>query len=251
MRPSLELVAKTSFTAGRVSPPIRTASAGNGTTVTSPANARSRPASSSAASMDVRNPTRPKLTPITGTSLPRKRWKARSIEPSPPSVTARSGRPSSPVTSTPFASASRSTRATASATLGSWLCVTIVTRSTTLGDGVADPRVELGGESGVGSLDEVEEELTVAFRSRQARVYDPGGLRPPAEGGFRHLPGHAASRLGIAHDAATRGRGAGLELRLHEHDGLPAGRRQLEHRRQRLADADERDVADDELGGKR
>jgi hypothetical protein len=33
---------------------------------------------------------------------------------------------------------------------------------------MADPGVEVSGESGASSLDEVEEELTVAFRSRQA-----------------------------------------------------------------------------------
>ena len=37
-----------------------------------------------------RNPTRPKLTPITGTVVPRNRCSARSIVPSPPSTTARS-----------------------------------------------------------------------------------------------------------------------------------------------------------------
>src|SRR5207247_8640008 len=118
---------------------------------------------------------------------------------------------------------------------------------TALGDGMADPRFELNGESGVGSLDEVEEELTVAFRSRQARVYDPGGLRPPCQRRFRNLVEDAAPRPGIANDPAASLAAAGLELRLHENHGLPARRRQLEERRQRLPDADERDVADDEL----
>src|SRR5262249_45327365 len=209
----------------------------------SPANARSRPASSSSASIDVRKPTRPKLTPITGTPVPRKRWNARSIEPSPPSVTARSGRPSSAVTSTPLASARRSTRETASATPGSWLCVTIAMRST---NGIDDPRVEPGGESGLGFLDEVEEELTVAFRSRQARVYDPGGLRPPDQGLDGELADDPPPRLEIPDDSPARLAAARLELRLHEHDCPPPRRRQLEQRRQRLPHADERDIADDQ-----
>src|SRR5439155_8850142 len=43
----------------------------------------------------------------------------------------------------------------------------------------------------------------------------------------------------------------GLELRLDEHERLPAGRGERERRRQRLADADERHVARDELRGER
>ena len=49
------------------------------------------PASSSSAAIAVRKPTRPKLTPSTGTPVPRKRASARSIVPSPPSTIAMSG----------------------------------------------------------------------------------------------------------------------------------------------------------------
>jgi hypothetical protein len=48
------------------------------------------------------------------------------------------------------------------------LCVTIAIRRTRSGDGALDPGVELGGELRLVSLDEVEEELTVPFRSWQA-----------------------------------------------------------------------------------
>jgi hypothetical protein len=93
----------------------------------------------------------------------------------------------------------------------------------------------------------VEEELTVAFRSRQARVYDPRGLRPPRQRRLGQLADDAAPRPGIADDPAASLAAARLELRLHEHDRLPARASQVQQRRQRLPDADERDVADHEL----
>src|SRR3954451_4832089 len=240
-----------SLTAGQLSPPICTSSADSSTTAKSPPKTRSRPCSSSSASIDVRKPTRPKLTPITGTPVSRKRWKARSIDPSPPSVTARSGPSSSPVSSTPIDPASRSSRETASSTASTWLWVMTASRLTGLFDGIGDPGVELGAELGAGSVDEGEEELTVAFRSGQPRVYDSGGLCPPAECGFRDLSGNPPPDGRIAHDTGAHVLPAGLELRLHEHDGLPARRCELEQGRERLSDADERDVADGEVRRKR
>ena len=111
--------------------------------------------------------------------------------------------------------------------------------------------MELGSEAGAVSLDEVEEELTVAFRSRQPRVYDPGRLGSPRECGFGDLERDAPPDLRISHDAAARISPAGLELGFHEHDGFPSRCRELQQRRQSLAQADERDVADDELGRER
>jgi aminoglycoside 6'-N-acetyltransferase len=98
-----------------------------------------------------------------------------------------------------------------------------------------------------GSLDEVEEELTVAFRSRQTRVYDPGRLCSPGERGLGHLPGDSAPGSPIADDAPADVLAAGLELRLHEHDSVPTRRGELQQPGQRLPHADKRDVADDEL----
>src|SRR4029079_5528482 len=43
----------------------------------------------------------------------------------------------------------------------------------------------------------------------------------------------------------------GLELRLHEDEGLPARSGKTQYRRKRLRHADERDVADDEIGRER
>ena len=97
----------------------------------------------------------------------------------------------------------------------------------------------------------MKEELTVAFRSRQTRVYDPGRLRPPRERGVRHIAGDTPPGLAIAYDAAAHLLAAGFELGLHEYDRLPAGRSELEQGRQCLSHADERDVADDEAGRKR
>src|SRR5438477_10678592 len=164
---------------------------------------------------------------------------------------ARSGASSSLISSIPIDPASRSSRETASSTTAAWLCVTTASRLTGLADGIGDPDVELRGELGTGSLDEVKEELTVAFRSRQARVYDPGRLCFPGERRLGHLPGDPPPGGRIAYDAAARVLAACLELRLHEHNRLPARRSEFEQPRQRLSYADERDVADDELRRKR
>ena len=61
------------------------------------------------AGMLVRNPTRPKFTPRQGMPVPRQRWSARSIVPSPPSTTTMSGSSSS-TTSTPQRAATARSR---------------------------------------------------------------------------------------------------------------------------------------------
>ena len=64
----------TSLTATSRSPPTSTSSVGSSTTSSSPANARATPALELVARRStLRKPTRPKLTPITGTPVPRKR----------------------------------------------------------------------------------------------------------------------------------------------------------------------------------
>ena len=86
-------------------------------TCSSPASARRTAVSRSPGSAVVRNPTRPKLTPKTGTPRPVTCCSARSTEPSPPSTITRSasrdvrlGRSSS----TPASAARRATRSAAS-----------------------------------------------------------------------------------------------------------------------------------------
>src|SRR6478736_327694 len=134
---------------------------------------------------------------MTGTPRPRNRFSAPSIVPSPPSTTARSA--SSPsTTSTPTFAAIAPTRATASSTL-SRPCVTTATRST---DGIGDPGLELGGELGIGSVDEVEDVLMVSLRAGKPGVYDPVRLGPCSEQGLCSLADDAAADGRIAHHAA-------------------------------------------------
>ena len=86
--------------------PFSTSSVGSSTTSSSPRNARVRPTSSSSGCIELRNPTRPKLTPITGMPVPRNVRSARSIVPSPPRTTTRSASPGSPLASRPCRAAS-------------------------------------------------------------------------------------------------------------------------------------------------
>src|SRR4051794_29687258 len=248
-----------SLTAGQRSPPVETSSAGNSTSVSSPAKARLRPSSSASTSIAVRNPTRPRLTPTTGTPVPRKRRRARSIVPSPPSTIARSAPPTSSPPPSPCLAASSSgssssiprSSATARSRESEWLlvsawpCVITAARFTS-GSGVVDPVFELIGILRPLALDEMQEELAVPLRAGQAGVYDARHLRPPPGRVRRHLAQHAPPHLAVANDAARRLCAPRLELRLHEHDRLPTARSERERRWQRLAHADERDVADDE-----
>src|ERR671925_57194 len=210
-------------------------------TVYSPASARSSPDSSSVSSIAERKPTRPKLTPITGTPAPRKRLSARSIVPSPPRTTARSG--VSSTSSMPRSRASCSTRSSASPT-SARPCATTATRLT---DGIRDPVVERGRKRRTRAVDEMEEELTVPLRAGEAGVGDADGLAVPLERRFGKRPDHPPMDRGVSHDAALHLLPARLELRLHEDDGLPARLREAENGRKGLAHADERDVARDQV----
>src|SRR5579862_4519160 len=132
--------------------------------------------------------------------VPWKRASARSIVPSPPSTTARSAlqAASSSNTSSTFAAcATASRRAIAGAMVVALACVTT---ATTLTDGSVDPSVEIGGEGGVVGMDEMEDELPVALRPRQARVYDAAGLCLRREQRRCHLPHDPALDCRVAHD---------------------------------------------------
>src|SRR5436190_2853079 len=253
MRPSVELVATTSFTATWRSPSSRTSSVGSSTTRYSPAKTRGSCRSSSSGPLDAREPTRPKLIPITGTSLPSRRASVRNIVPSPPSATASSaarGSPSSSSSVTPAASATARTRSTASST-STRPCVTRAARLTGR-DCCVDPLVEVIGKRRVVGLHDVEEELPVALRPGETGVYDAGHACPPVEGRLGDLPHDAGADDGVADDAALAHVGPpGLELRLHEHEGLPAAGGEAERGRQGHTNRDERDVADDQLGRER
>jgi hypothetical protein len=56
-----------------------------------------------------------------------------------------------------------------------------VTTAAVLTDGIGDPAVERGGDDGIWSVDEVEDELTVSLRPGKAGVYDPARLAPRGE----------------------------------------------------------------------
>src|SRR5581483_2588587 len=243
MRPSLPPATTTSLTAVRVSPPTETSSVDSSTVRYSPASTRETSASSRSAGIAVRKPTRPKLTPTTGTPVPRKRPSARSIVPSPPSTIAMSTSADSSTSSTPRSAATCSSLASASPT-PSRSIVTTAARST---DGIGDPPVEAGRELRLLSLDEVEDELMVSLRAREPRVYDPARLRPGREEPFGDIVHDTSPHLLVAYHAFRRIGPAGLELRLHEHERLPPRCGERECRGQRERHGDERHVAGHEL----
>src|SRR5579862_181950 len=157
--------------------------------------------------------------------VPWKRASARSIVPSPPRTTAMSASPASwsaNTSSTSDARATASRRAIAGATATALTCVTT---AATLTDGIVDPALELGGECGVTcslfDMDEVEDELLVAFRAGQARVYDAARLGSGSEQRLRHLAHHAALHRRVANHPLRRLGPPRLELWLDEHQRLP------------------------------
>ncbi len=184
MRPSEALATTTSFTATPLPPGCSSSRVGSSTTSYSPAKTRARPSSRSRFAIELRKPTRPKLTPTTGTPCPRKRVSARSTVPSPPSTTARSARLRSAVasnecfsassdanrSSTPCSCATACRRASPEPICARWPWVTTAARVTARGltDGVGNPEVDVIGIRFAGSMHEVDEELPVPLRAGQA-----------------------------------------------------------------------------------
>ena len=90
------------------------------------------------------------------------------------------------------------------------------------------------GSSGCSVVDEVEDELMVSLRARAVP-----SLRPRRRAPTKPSDASATSRSDapraprVADDALRRVGAARLELRLHQHERLPAGRRERERRRQR------------------
>src|SRR5919108_390378 len=67
-------------------------------------------------------------------------------------------------------------------------CVITAARRTGSANCFVDPGVEVIGKLGIVSLAQVEEELAVALRARQARVYDAHRLSLPAQRGLGDVP---------------------------------------------------------------
>src|SRR4051812_18706788 len=195
--------------------------------------------------MDARKPTRPKFTPITGTSLPRSFVSVRRIVPSPPSAITRSASRGSTTIDAPACSASDRTVSSAALT-STRPCVTTATALAGR-DRCVDSLVEVIGEGRLVGLQEMEKELPVALRPGETRVYDGEDARPPRRRLLGDLPDDPGPDRRVPDDALADVRAARLELRFHEHDRLPARRSEREQRGQCLPHRDERHVADDEL----
>ena len=182
----------------RVTSPTETSSVASSTVRSSPANARARPSSSSSPEIAVRKPTRPWLTPSTGTPVPRNRPSARSIVPSPPSTTARSA--CVVVDDLDAELLGDTLRARSAARLAPSRTISVID----LTGGIGDPPVQVGRDLWVLSVDEVEDELMVSLRAGQARVYDPARLSPGREALRRPRATTRRRTAVIAHDALRR-----------------------------------------------
>ena len=153
--------------------------------------------------------------------------------------------------STPDSRATLASRANAEPIACGLPWVTTAACLTALGccDGTVDALVDVIEEHGVGTVDQMDEELAVALRPGQPGVYDADrGLLTPREGGVDDVSKHAPVELGVADDAAAADLVLpDLELGLDEHDRVPAGSQQLHNRRQRNSHADEGDVGDEQV----
>ena len=184
-------------------------------------------------SMLVRNPTRPKLTPRQGTPVPRQRCSARSIVPSPPSTTTRSG---VVVVDDLDAAAGRD---------GVAQPIAARRRSPRAGRGSGSrprappPRRQASGEAHVRSGRSTSAvwsscDAGCAGDARYTRYsrfpagpgtqesHTPRTAQPlQARDERAEIAQHPPAHLRIAHDAPAHIAPPGLELRLHQHDRAP------------------------------
>ena len=184
-------------------------------TAYSPAKTRAMPCSSSPPAIEARKPTRPKLTPITGTPLPRKRRQRAQHRPvaaerdrdlgarARPRPPRRRGR-------------ARPRRLPATARRRSSACVDVVGHAVGDDASPAQPtassihRSSSAGSSGSLGVDEVEDELTVSLGARQPRVYDArdAGASQRAARPRRARAGRAAAPPGRGRRPCAPRRGA-------------------------------------------
>src|SRR4051812_15099975 len=105
---------------------------------------------------------------------------------------------SASTSSTPQRSATARTRATGSSTRWGLPCTTT---AAVLTGGIGDHPVEVGRELCVLVVDEVEDELMVAFRAWKAGVYDALRRASARKERFRNFAHDAMPNRGVAHDA--------------------------------------------------
>src|SRR5215210_180784 len=141
----------------------------------------------------------------------------------------------------------RRTRSTASPSRSARPCGTIVARRTGSANCCGDPAVDVVGKARLLTLNQVKDELPVALRPGQARVYDPDELPSPGERSGDDLANDPPLHGSVSHDTPRPLAATGLELRLDEDERLPARCGEPQDRRQRELDADERNVAGDDL----
>ena len=150
---------------------------------------------------------------------------------------------------TPVSRATFSSRASASPITSGLPCVTTAAFRTGSADGIFDPVIELIGQRRIFAVDEVEEELSVPLRAGQPRVYDADRLGRPRESGL--CDGSRSTRRCTSGSRTTPpfptcSRPAS-NCGLTSTSASQPGRGESKRRRQRGADADERDVAGDEV----
>ena len=189
IRPSVELVATTSLTATCRSPSSSHLERRQlDDAVLAGEDAREVPSRARPAAIDARKPTRPKLTPITGTSVPRKRCERaqhravaaeRDGDVGARAVVAR--RASTPRVLGEQQLDAASTRLGAEPVRSSAPCVTTAARANRLATAASIRSSRSSGSVGSSACDEVEEELPVALRAGEPGVYDADDARPPAE----------------------------------------------------------------------
>ena len=226
IRPSVELVATTSLTAANalaVEPRLERRLLDR--PVLAREDAREIVARARSGAIEARKPTRPKLTPITGTPLPRSRASVRRIVPSPPTATVELARArGSSTSSTPPRSRHRPHRSTAVVDVDA--AVRDDRGRLNRRERCVDSLVEVIGKRRVLGMDEVEEDLPVSLRARAVPSLRRRARSPPQPSAAsatsrttRRRTSSSRTTPPLAHVGAPR-----LELRLHEHDRLPARR---------------------------
>ena len=128
---------------------------------------------------------------------------------------------------------------------------TTAARSSALPDGIVDPAFEvIGGRSAPDCRRRWTMNSRFPFGPGRPESTTPTTCGPPSAApttrGGADVAKHPPAHLRVTDDALRHVRPAGLELRLDQHERLPAGGREPQQRRQHDLDGDERDVADDQ-----